>query len=175
MITPDPLLQQYGADTVRMYSLFLGPADQDAEWFDGGVAGRYRVAGPPVAAGGGVGGGARAGDPGSAPVDGPGGALVRKAHWAIDKVSRDIGDRFAFNTAQSAVDELVNAVQGAPEATAEQRRFALVTAVSLVQPFAPHIACELWQRMGGERLWDAAWPVADPALLVSDTSPTRCR
>ena len=50
----------------------------------------------------------------------------------------------------------------------EQRRFALAAAVSLIQPFAPHVACELWQRMGGERLWDAPWPQADPALLVAD-------
>ena len=50
----------------------------------------------------------------------------------------------------------------------EQRRFAVATAVSLVQPYAPHIACELWETLGGERLWDAPWPVADPAMLVSD-------
>ena len=93
---------------------------------------------------------------------------MRKTHWAIDKVTADVGSRFAFNTAESALHELVGDVQNASQATPEQRRFALATAVSLIQPYAPHVACELWQRMGGERLWDAPWPQADPALLISD-------
>jgi leucyl-tRNA synthetase len=170
VISPDDMVGQYGADTVRMYSLFLGPPDQDAEWFDGGVAGRYRALarlwrlaneslaeiGPDI--------------PDGAPAEGEGRELVRKTHWAIDKVTRDIGERFAFNTAQSAIDELVNMVQSAPAgATQQQRRFALATAVSLVQPYAPHVACELWQRMGGERLWEQPWPVADPAMLEAET------
>jgi leucyl-tRNA synthetase len=95
--------------------------------------------------------------------------MVRKAHWAIDKVSADIGDRFSFNTAQSAVHELVTAIQETPGASSEQRRFATATAVSLIHPYAPHIACELWERLGGERLWDVPWPVADPQMLASDT------
>ena len=141
---------------------------QDAEWFDGGVEGSHRFLArlwrlavesaaemPP-------------GIPSSAPAEGPGADLVRKAHWAIDRVTSDVGDRFAFNTAESAVHELVKELQGATEATPEQRRFAAATAVSLVQPYAPHIACELWERLGGERLWDAPWPQADPAMLVSD-------
>ena len=168
VVSPDAMVAQYGADTARLYSLFLGPPDQDAEWFDGGVAGAHRFLarlwrlvnesvdelGP--------------GLPESAPADGPGGALVRKTHWAIDKVTADVGSRFAFNTAESALHELVGDVQNAAEATPQQRRFALATAVSLIQPYAPHVACELWERMGGERLWDAPWPQADPALLVSD-------
>jgi leucyl-tRNA synthetase len=170
VISPDDMVGEFGADTVRMYSLFLGPPDQDAEWFDGGVAGRYRalarlwrLVNESVAQMG-------PGIPSSAPAEGPGRALVRKAHWAIDKVTRDVGERFAFNTAQSAVDELVNAVQSAPaETTSEQRRFALASAVSLIHPYAPHAACELWQRMGGGRLWDEPWPAADPAMLEADT------
>ena len=93
---------------------------------------------------------------------------MRKTHWAIDKVTADVGSRFAFNTAESALHELVGDVQNAAQATPQQRRFALASAVSLIQPFAPHVACELWERMGGERLWDAPWPQADPALLVAD-------
>jgi leucyl-tRNA synthetase len=168
VVSPDDMIARYGADTVRMYSLFLGPPDQDAEWFDGGVAGSFRFLarvwrlvnesvdelGP--------------GLPEAAPAEGAGADLVRKAHWAIDKVTRDIGERFAFNTAQSALHELVKDVQETEGATPEQRRFALATAVSLIQPYAPHLACELWERMGGERLWDAPWPVADPAMLVSE-------
>jgi leucyl-tRNA synthetase len=168
VISPDKMVERYGADTVRMYSLFLGPPDQDAEWFDGGVEGSHRflarlwrlavesaAEAPP-------------GIPGSAPAEGAGADLVRKAHWAIDRVTNDVGDRFAFNTAESAVHELVKELQSAGGATPEQRRFAVATAVSLVQPYAPHIACELWERLGGVRLWDAPWPVADPAMLVSD-------
>jgi leucyl-tRNA synthetase len=162
------MIERYGADTVRMYSLFLGPPEQDAEWFDGGVEGSHRFLAklwrlahasaaemPP-------------GILTSAPAEGPGAALVRKAHATIEKVTNDIGARFAFNTAESAVHELVNMLQGADDATPEQRRFAVATAVSLVQPYAPHIACELWEKLGGERLWEAPWPDADPAMLVSD-------
>ena len=86
----------------------------------------------------------------------------------IDKVTNDIGARFAFNTAQSAVHELVNEIRAEAGATPEQRRFAVVTAVSLIQPYAPHLACELWELLGGERLWEVPWPAADPAMLVSD-------
>jgi leucyl-tRNA synthetase len=168
VVSPDDMIGRYGADTVRMYSLFLGPPDQDAEWFDGGVAGCYRflarlwrLVNESVAERG-------PGIPDSAPAEGPGAALVRKTHWAIDKVTRDVGERFAFNTAQSALHELVKDVQEAEDATPEQRRFALASAVSLIHPYAPHLACELWERMGGERLWEAPWPVADPALLVAD-------
>ncbi len=168
VISPDEMVGQYGADTARLYSLFLGPPDQDAEWFDGGVAGAHRflarlwrLVNESVAEIG-------TGLPDSAPADGPGAALVRKTHWAIDKVTGDVGSRFAFNTAESALHELVGDVQNAADATPEQRRFALAAAVSLIQPFAPHVACELWQRMGGEQLWDAPWPQADPAMLVSD-------
>ena len=74
-----------------------------------------------------------------------------------------------YGGTERVVHELVKELQGAADATPEQRRFAAATAVSLVQPYAPHIACELWERLGGERLWDAPWPVADPAMLVADT------
>jgi leucyl-tRNA synthetase len=102
-------------------------------------------------------------------AEGNGAALVRKTHWAIEKVSTDIGERFSFNTAQSAVHELVLEIQKAQAADGEQLRFACATAVSLIHPFAPHVACELWQRLGGERLWNVPWPAADPTMLVSET------
>jgi len=168
VISPDAMVERYGADTVRLYSLFLGPPEQDAEWFDGGVEGSHRFLAklwrlaqasaaemPP-------------GIPASVPADGPGADLVRKAHATIEKVTNDIGARFAFNTAEAAVHELVNEARSTEAASPEQRRFAVATAVSLIQPYAPHITCELWQLLGGERLWDEPWPVADPAMLVSD-------
>ncbi|HWG83244.1 MAG TPA: class I tRNA ligase family protein, partial [Gaiellales bacterium] len=169
IINPDEYIERYGADTTRLYTLFLGPPEQDAEWQDSGVAGQHRflarlwrLAHEVVANHG-------TGIPAAVAADGPGGDMVRKAHWAIDKVSSDIGDRFSFNTAQSAVHELVTAIQDTPAASGEQRRFATATAVSLIHPYAPHIACELWERLGGERLWDVPWPVADPEMLASDT------
>jgi leucyl-tRNA synthetase len=167
VISPDELVERFGADTVRMYSLFLGPPEQDAEWFDNGAKGchdflarLWRLALESAAE-------LPPGIPDSAPAEGPGAELVRKAHWTIDRVSHDVGERFAFNTAQSAVHELVKQLQRSHDATPEQRRFAVATAVSLVQPYAPHLACELWQRLGGERLWDVPWPAADPAMLVA--------
>jgi leucyl-tRNA synthetase len=96
-----------------------------------------------------------------------GGPLARKAHRTIAKVSDDIGRRFAFNTAIAAVMELVNELSREPDGP--DSRFAAETVVSLVQPYAPHVAEELWERLGHERLWEAPWPVADPALLEVDT------
>ena len=75
--------------------------------------------------------------------------------------------RFQFHTPISAVMELVNALSDDP--AAPDARFAAETAVSLVQPYAPHIAEELWQRLGHERLWEEAWPVADESQLVRDS------
>jgi leucyl-tRNA synthetase len=94
--------------------------------------------------------------------------LSRKAHRTIAKVTDDIGRRQSFHTAISAVIELLNELSragtGDPSA-----RFAAETAVSLIQPYAPHLAEELWAKLGHERLWEAPWPVADPAQLEVDT------
>jgi leucyl-tRNA synthetase len=169
IIRPDDYIERFGADTTRLYTLFLGPPDQDAEWQDGGVAGQHRflarlwrLVNETIEQHG-------AGIPAAAVAEGNGAALVRKTHWAIEKVSTDIGERFSFNTAQSAVHELVLEIQKAQAADGEQLRFACATAVSLIHPFAPHVACELWQRLGGERLWNVPWPAADPTMLVSET------
>jgi leucyl-tRNA synthetase len=93
--------------------------------------------------------------------------LVRKAHQTIAKVSDDIGRRFVFNTPISAVMELVNELGRDPSAPGA--RFAAETAVSLIQPYAPHIAEELWSALGHERLWEQPWPVADEAQLRRET------
>ncbi len=159
VVDPDEYTARYGADAVRLYLPFLGPVDQDAEWQDNGFEGMVRFlnklwrvtleqAALPV----------------REPGDGP---LVRKAHATIAKVSDDIGRRFVMNTPIAAVMELVNEIgrsEGDPGA-----RFAAETAVSLIQPYAPHIAEELWQRLGHERLWEHPWPTADPALLEHET------
>ncbi|MFL5884250.1 MAG: class I tRNA ligase family protein, partial [Thermoleophilaceae bacterium] len=100
--------------------------------------------------------------------------VLRKAHWAIEKVTGDLR-RFAFNTAISAVTELVNDVYryrdelvATPEGRS-QLRFALATAGSLIFPFAPHLGAEVYEMMSGERVWEQPWPDADPALLEADT------
>jgi leucyl-tRNA synthetase len=93
--------------------------------------------------------------------------LARKAHTTVAKVSDDIGRRFQFHTPIAAVMELTNDLVRDPEDPAA--RFAAETAVSLIQPYAPHLAEELWERLGHERLWETPWPEADPALLEQET------
>jgi leucyl-tRNA synthetase len=108
--------------------------------------------------------------PGDATPSGDPSDLVRKAHWAIDKVSSDLGGRFAFNTAIAAVMELVNDVyRFKDDAPPEHVRFAIATAGSLIFPFAPHLGAEVYELIAGGRVWEEPWPVADPALLASDT------
>ncbi|MDX6436412.1 MAG: leucyl-tRNA synthetase [Gaiellaceae bacterium] len=157
--TPDELVDGYGADATRLSLLFIGPADQDMEWTPSVVEGTqrflrrlWRVVGEVAD---------REGDE---PGDG---ALARKAHHTIARVTDDLGRRHQFNTPISAVMELVNEVAKAQNDPAA--RFGAETAVSLIHPYAPHIAEELWERLGHERLWEHPWPVADPALLEEDT------
>jgi leucyl-tRNA synthetase len=165
VVGPDAFVERYGADACRLNILFLGPANEDMEWTESSVEAMARfvrrlwsvvndvVEQAPA-------GEAPAGQSGNGP-------LARKAHATIAKVSDDIGRRYAFNTAIAAVMELVNELsrdRGGPDA-----RFAAETAVSLIQPYAPHVAEDLWARLGNERLWDAPWPKADPALLERDT------
>ena len=95
--------------------------------------------------------------------------LLRKAHWAIDKVTKDMSGRFAFNTAIAAVMELVNECYARREAVdVSTLRFATATAASLIFPFAPHTASDVYERLTGVRVWEEPWPAADPALLARD-------
>jgi leucyl-tRNA synthetase len=157
---PDQLVDMYGADAVRLYILFMGPADQDMEWSEDGVEGisrflrrLWRTVNEVIE---------------QAPEDGPEPtALAQAAHRTIAKVTDDIDRRFQFNTPIAAVMELVNEISKAP--TDHAARFAAETAVTLIQPYAPHIAEELWQRLGHERLWEQPWPQPDPALLERET------
>ncbi|HEU0336936.1 MAG TPA: leucine--tRNA ligase [Gaiellaceae bacterium] len=159
VINPLVYADRYGADAVRLYTLFMGPADEDMDWQDSGIEGVWRFLNRlwRVALG-------QIGRESPTGLDTP---LVRKAHWAIAKVTDDVDRRFAFNTPIAAVMELVNEIQRSPDDPAA--RFAAETAVSLIQPYAPHVAEELWSRLGHERLWEHPWPIADPALLEEDT------
>jgi leucyl-tRNA synthetase len=157
---PDDLIQLYGADAVRLYILFMGPADQDMEWTEEGVEGisrflrrLWRVVNEVIE---------RAPEGGAEPTE-----LARAAHRTIAKVTDDIDRRFQFNTPIAAVMELLNEMSRAPADPAA--RFATETAVTLIQPYAPHIAEELWERLGHERLWEQPWPEADPAMLERET------
>jgi leucyl-tRNA synthetase len=164
VVSPDEMLAAYGADALRLYILNMGPAEDDIEWQDAGIEGMARFLGRLWRLGLEV---AERG-PVEVPADG---ALVRRSHEAIAKVTDDIVRRFQFNTPMPAVIELVNDiyhVKDDPERAGEVR-FATETAVSLVQPYAPHLAEEVWQRLGHERLWEEPWPQADPALLERET------
>src|SRR5438309_1053513 len=140
----------------------MGPADGDMEWADEGVEGMgrfvrrlYRL----------VSDVAELAAPGG---EAPKNELSRKAHETIARVTDDLGRRKSFNTAIAAVMELVNALShaGVEDPAA---RFAAETAVSVIQPYAPHVAEELWERLGYERLWKQPWPVADEAQLERTT------
>jgi leucyl-tRNA synthetase len=161
VIGPEELVEEYGADAARLYMLFIGPAREDMDWTDEGIDGMrrfvsrvYRLVSEVAER-----------EPQGGP---PPGDLTRKAHETIAKVTDDIGRRQSFNTAIAAVMELVNELSKAgPEDPAA--RFAAETVVSLIQPYAPHVSEELWERLGHERLWEQPWPVADEAQLVRDT------
>jgi leucyl-tRNA synthetase len=108
-------------------------------------------------------------------ADGEARELLAKAHWAIDKVTREIEPRFQFNTAISAVMELVNEAYRLKDGLYEDEvgaaavRFATATAASILFPFAPHLCSEVYEWLEGERVWEQPWPQADPELLERDT------
>jgi leucyl-tRNA synthetase len=163
-VSPQEIVGRLGADTARCYILFLGPPGQDADWQDEGAGGVHRFLSRLWTA-------ARdAPEAASEPAGGKASALLRKSHWAIDKVTRDMQpDRFAFNTAIAAVMELINEIYRQRDSVpAEHVRFAVATAGSLIFPFAPHVGAEVYEQMTGRRVWEEPWPEADPTLLTSD-------
>jgi leucyl-tRNA synthetase len=174
VVAPREIIERYGADAARCYVLFMGPPEQDAAWSETGIQGVYKFLSRLW-----VLGHDHSGDPRPAeqPAD-PAGAdleLVRKANWAIDKVTRDMtGDRFAFNTAIAAVMELQNDIYRRLDAGADALRFAIATAASLVFPFAPHLGSEVYEMVTGRRVWEEPWPAADPAMLQADTFELVC-
>jgi leucyl-tRNA synthetase len=178
VVDPDYLIQEYGADTVRIFCLFAAPPEKDLEWSDQGVEGGYRFLSRtwrivmdylddigPVA-----------------PFHGPGEpegelkALRRKTHQTIKKVTNDIEERFHFNTAISAVMELVNALYQFPRPDRSDRlalsviRETLEAVILLLAPIVPHIAEELWQALGYQECLGlaASWPSYDPAVAAAE-------
>ena len=161
-VSPGDVVDRYGADTARCNILYVGHPAEGGDWSDDGVEGLFRFLSRLWRA-------ADEAPDGSSEPEGEPGALVRKAHWAIDKVTRDMGGRYATHTSIAAVIELVNEIyKQRDSAHPSHVRFAIATAGSLIFPFAPHLASEVYESMTGRRVWEEPWPVADPALLTSD-------
>ena len=185
VISPSPLIEHFGADTVRTYILNMGPPDQDAAWNDNALAGAHRLLSrlwtlaDEIAADAGRAGSNPSTDSESLqqPVDPAGDALalVRKANWAIDRVTSEFVGRFGFHNSIAAVTELVNDLYRYPEAEFEARKFAVATAASLIFPFAPHLGAEVFESLTGRRVWEEPWPAADAAMLVAETFELVCQ
>ncbi|MBK5233379.1 MAG: leucine--tRNA ligase [Thermoleophilia bacterium] len=174
-VSPSEYVARHGADAARTYVCFMGPPERGGDWTDEGVEGVHRFlsrlwrVSEEIAA---------AGVPAEGPpagIEGEGRVLLAKAHWAIDKATRDFSRGFQFNTVIAAVMELVNEIYrvkdgliGDSEGKAALA-FATATAASLIQPFAPHLGAEVYEGMTDDRVWEQDWPEADPAMLKSDT------
>jgi leucyl-tRNA synthetase len=184
VISPAPIMERYGVDAARCYVLFIGPPDQDAAWSEKSLEGVHKFLarlwrlgdelshpiegsehGPVSAAGA---------EP-PAELSGDAMTVVRKAHWAIDRVTAEMLGRFAFHTAIAAVMELVNEIYRHPGADPAARRFAAATAASLIFPFAPHLGSEVYEMLTGRRVWEEPWPDADPDLLQADRFELVCQ
>ncbi|KAF1705535.1 leucine--tRNA ligase [Pseudoxanthomonas suwonensis] len=172
-VDPQAMVDKYGADTVRLLSMFAAPPEQALEWNEAGVDGMARFlrrlwnqvqkhaaegAAPALDV---------------AALDAGQKALRRKTHETIAKVNDDYGKRYSFNTAIAAVMELLNAVSKFDDASDQGRAVrqeALEAAVLLLNPITPHASHALWQVLGHEQalLEDVPFPKADPAALVRD-------
>ncbi len=173
-VSPGDYVERYGADTARTYVCFMGPPERGGDWTDEGVEGVNRFLSRLWRLCEEVETRPEPGEP-SAAAGGEARELLAKAHWAIDKATRDFQRGFQFNTVISAVMELVNDayrlkddLYGTPGGDAAVR-FATATAASLIFPFAPHLGSEVYERLAGGRVWEQPWPEADPELLASDT------
>ena len=174
VVDPDYLINRYGSDTSRLFSLFAAPPEKDLDWSDKGVEGAYRFLnrvwtmvqrhreGLRAAT-------AAAGDAsGSDKVK----ALVKKTHQTIRKVTLDIEKEYHFNTAIAAMMELVNEMNGfEPEGGQDMQalRFGVENLLLLLCPFTPHIAEELWQMIGNKpSISLRPWPVWDEKMAADE-------
>jgi len=187
VVNPDEHVAKYGADSLRSYILFMGPGESDGEWNDQGIEGVYRFLGrvwrqvtdaldEGVFADVAASSGPTAWEFDAATVTPAERALLVKANQVVQKATVDIGQRFHFNTALSAIMELNNEIGSARaagmRATARGRAalgYALEIMVRLLEPFAPHMGAELWEMLGHESVWDVAWPEADARFLSGET------
>ncbi|MFQ5525991.1 MAG: leucine--tRNA ligase [Thermoanaerobaculia bacterium] len=162
-VSPDKLIEDMGADTERVYTLFLGPPEDEVEWNDDAVYGAYRFLNRIV----------RMQDRlAEAPPNGiDDESLVRAMHQTVERVTRDL-ERFKFNTGIAALMELMNALSRAVEEKSASRLVcdeAFDTLLKLLHPMAPHLAEELWEQRGHpDSLLEVDWPEHDPEKLLSD-------
>jgi leucyl-tRNA synthetase len=178
-VSPQYLIEKYGADTCRVYTLFIGPPEKDAEWSDAGVEGAFRflnrywrLVEPRLELF------AESLKPQPALGD-KAMALHRATHRALDRATRDFSD-FKFNTAIAAMMELINAIsldaQDAPDDIRKgtDRGWAMGEALHhltlVLAPVAPHVSEEVWKRAAGQTrsIFHERLPVADPSALVAD-------
>jgi len=170
VVDPNKLIEQYGADTARLFSLFAAPPEKDLEWNEQGVEGCFRflnrvwravsenlelIKDAPV----------------PDTISGDAAKLRRKTHQTIKKVSEDVDGRFHFNTAIAAIMELVNAIYAFKPRQENPGVFreALEAVVSLLNPFVPHICEELWLSLGHQQSVEAfGWPRWDESALVTE-------
>jgi leucyl-tRNA synthetase len=168
VVSPDLMIERYGADATRMYALFAAPPDRDLEWMEEGVAGIsrflakvYRLTTKY----------AIESRNGSAGVGSEGTALLRKLHQTIAKVTQDFSGRWHFNTSIASIMILVNEISanepamdsGAVPAKVVNEVFRSL--VLMLAPFAPFLAAELWDVLGGDgAVFRVSWPQADAEL-----------
>ena len=173
-VDPQSLIEQYGADTVRLFVIFAAPAEQSLEWSDAGVEGGFRFLKRLwKAVMTHVESGTTAFNKSSLQnLTSDQKAFRRIVHETIQKVTDDIGRRYAFNTAVAATMELLNAYQaleGEDAVTQQLRQEALESLVLLLSPIVPHISHTLWQALGHSgAVMDCAWPLFDLSALTRD-------
>jgi leucyl-tRNA synthetase len=171
-VDPQGLIDRYGADTVRLFTMFAAPPEQSLEWSDSGVEGASRFlkrlwkqVHEHVSAG-------SCGPLEPATLDAAQKARRRAVHATIAKVSDDIGRRFTFNTAIAACMELLNELGRAGDDSAQGRAVmqeALEAVVLMLSPIVPHITHALWKALGGEpAVIECRWPVCDRNALVQE-------
>ncbi|MBL8506192.1 MAG: leucine--tRNA ligase, partial [Methylobacillus glycogenes] len=171
-VDPQELIDNYGADTARLFMMFAAPPEQSLEWSDAGVEGAHRFLKRVWAA---VASHVEAGVVtaySSGELSAELKTFRRQLHQTIDKVSDDYGRRQTFNTAIAAIMELMNAyakLEGNDGTSRAIRQEALESVIVLLSPIVPHISHALWQELRpGAQLLDARWPVANKAAMVQD-------
>jgi leucyl-tRNA synthetase len=175
VVSPDLMIERYGADATRMYALFAAPPDRDLEWQEEGVAGISRFLSRVHRLVTKYADVSRSRDTASSVLSPAGQALLRKLHQTIAKMTQDFNGRWHFNTSISSIMILVNEIT-ANEAAMDAGEVSSATIAEvfrgltlLLAPFAPFLAAELWEEMGGEGVvFRTAWPVANEELARED-------
>jgi leucyl-tRNA synthetase len=177
-VDPDYLIEKYGADTSRLFILFASPPEKDLDWSDQGIEGCFRFLNRVWRMVDKHAAWLEAASTDTIPAEPAPAALrlLQKAHFTIQKVTRDIEEKLQFNTAIAACMELTNEIYAADNAGLRDEadrtvfKFSLETLVLLLSPFAPHLAEELWSMLGhADLVVTCAWPEADSRYLAAET------